>query len=210
MFCPQCQSEYREGITRCGACAIDLVETLRTRENVMEFCGPARRVPAALIDWGIGMVPGVLALVLRVPYPEWAPFLTVVSAALYPAYLISSHAWWGQSVGKRIFGLGVGTADGGGVSWPRSIARFAPLSAWVFLMALWRAGAVSSIPISERAAMSFGEYGRAVSSNLSTTYRGVTVLEYLWLLIATIMMANDGKRRTIHDFVAGTVVYRVK
>jgi hypothetical protein len=28
MFCPRCKAEYREGITRCADCGVDLVEKL--------------------------------------------------------------------------------------------------------------------------------------------------------------------------------------
>ena len=28
MWCPECKNEYREGITRCVDCDVDLVETL--------------------------------------------------------------------------------------------------------------------------------------------------------------------------------------
>ena len=60
MVCPQCESEYRDGFTRCSSCEVDLVDALPQEPSVelvkVYECGNAAIIPlveSLLADAGI-------------------------------------------------------------------------------------------------------------------------------------------------------------
>ena len=51
MFCPTCKDEFRPGFTRCGACSVDLVESLSAPASRPAPPPPAVAGPVHLADY---------------------------------------------------------------------------------------------------------------------------------------------------------------
>jgi len=49
MFCPACQSEFREGFTRCEACEVDLVHEISPEKSATS--APKHVAPGLLVDY---------------------------------------------------------------------------------------------------------------------------------------------------------------
>lgn len=88
MFCPLCKAEYRQGVTRCSDCEVDLVETLppESTESAPEFVD-YKEVLATFNPMDIAFIKSVLDAGHITYFVQGEHFLNVRPLAL-PARLM--------------------------------------------------------------------------------------------------------------------------
>jgi len=155
------------------------------------YAGVWQRLGALFIDC---LILVALFFVLTVPFKgTYGPLSRTGSVlgnlAAY-AYLILLHARYGASLGKMAFGLKVTRLDFSPISLGCACLRYAVPFVALAIPAMLMADAAP-----DPAAAMLGVYWR-------------DALDKLWLLASVVVMASNAKNRTIHDFIAGTVVIR--
>ncbi len=123
----------------------------------------------------------------------------------YPVYFLTR---WGQTLGRMVARIKVVAIDGSsvtaGMAWRRSSVEIlfwlVYLGAYFWILATWQGPEWSS--------MSWVAQGRAMSerSVLVDAYRWSS---QIWLCISLATMFFNARRRTLNDFIGGTVVVKV-
>lgn len=136
--------------------------------------------------------------------------LVLPLAFLYPAYSVYLHGRWGQTVGKWAMGIRVLTVDGHAITWRQAWLR--AVGDWTYapIDAAARFTALATIADAEF-------YGVSESARADTLYAlqpawaetAVWVLA-AWTLSEVVVMLFNAQRRSLHDFLAGTIVARVE
>ena len=165
----------------------------------------SQRVGAAFID-GLLFVPVLIA-----DYYLLSPSLSVTILCMWIAftysifltYSVLSHAYFGQTIGKRLMGIQV--RDVSEERLPtlrqavlRDIGYIVPtLVLIVYLEYLVVTGGYS-------------EYLQAAWDGTEPqAIRFLDVAGMLWFAVEVVSMATNSKQRALHDFIAGTVVIRI-
>lgn len=128
-----------------------------------------------------------------------------VVPVLYNIYLVKR---FGGTPGKLAMKLRIKMLDGSPVTGQAALLRYLP---WVVFGAVQSVGtALAAYSLTEETYASFGWMERSVQLEmvqpLWTTYSGH--LMKAWALAMLISLLATSKRRTLHDFIAGTVVVR--
>lgn len=162
-----------------------------------------RRVGAALIDFALFTPLYWLNATFwdRLATPEVRIGWFVFYSLALVVYSVSMHAVYGQTVGKMATRIMLLSVDGTRIRWRHALLRDAPVltMALVGIGAEWHIAGSGTNPFSPEGAHQGGLLRESLD-NAST----------LWLVLELITMWSNAKRRAIHDFIAGTVVVRVK
>ena len=167
-----------------------------------------RRVGAQLLDFVV-MLP-VLALGLalsglgRRPYVALAVLLWLFNLGYY-VYLVRR---FGGTPGKLALGLRIVQVNGLPVSFQQAVLRYIVdlfLSTCGFVALVWATLAMTE---ADYASLDWHNRAAAQIALAPGWYPWVEGLLRLWVLGLLIVMLTNSERRTIHDFIAGTVVIR--
>jgi uncharacterized RDD family membrane protein YckC len=174
--------------------------------GVLRYSTFWQRVGATLID----------ALIFGVPLIALEYFLGGVSR-LYPLYetlateLLSAYVFIymvlrnGGSPGKLLLGLRIARLDGSPVSLKMALLRYVmgwALTVWSSVLTI---GAALSMSDQTYKALGYLERSDALDA-LAPMSEIVTWLTVAWAVACMITMLMNPKRRTLHDYLAGTVV----
>lgn len=136
--------------------------------------------------------------------------LTILTAlpmgVLTPAYLIITHGFLGQSFGKRALHLRVESQGGGRPSWGGVVARFSPV---VLFQVSWALGVISSVrglSDVEFQAASLFQKSHLILTGMPGWVRLCHTLFTFWMLADVIVLVSRFDRRSLHDFLGGSVV----
>lgn len=130
---------------------------------------------------------------------ETPPLISILGLTLYysvmHSYGIIFHTYFGQTIGKMLMKIRVLDIEGDSISFKQAFLRELP---WI--------------------TMSLGYFTSEVYQILTTgineTFRdnnlflAVVYIVFIWLIAEIIVMLSNEKRRTIHDYIAGTVVVK--
>ncbi len=166
-----------------------------------------QRVAASLID-ALVLLPLWVAV-------EWisgsstavAMSLLLPAALLWIGYDTYFHARFGQTVGKRVMGIQVVRLDGNVIGWREAWLRsavdalyymFQVVASWVALSRIGDDGAYEGLGWQQRDTL-LSQHAPAWSSWIDGVY-------FAWFWVAVVVMLFHRERRSLHDFIAGTVV----
>lgn len=143
---------------------------------------------------------------LSIPAAMVAIFVMNVLGIAYPVYFLSR---WGQTIGKMVAGIKVTRQDGKPIAsrhaWLRSSVDIGLaavyLVAAIYVLATWTGPEWSSLSWLDRG----GELAKR--NPIFTAYDWVS---QAWLWSELVVLLLNKKRRALHDFIAGTIVVRVR
>jgi uncharacterized RDD family membrane protein YckC len=133
---------------------------------------------------------------------------TLLVTIAFIGYRVYCHAVWGQTVGKRVTKLRVQRLTGEPIGWRESWLRSAVEIAFTGLTLVAQLIALAAIPEAEYAGLDMMQR----ESNLQVYTPGwaghIMTLSGVWYIASLITLLVNDQRRTLHDFIAGTVVTR--
>ncbi len=113
----------------------------------------------------------------------------------------------GGSTGKLIVGLRIVKQDGTGAGWKEAVLRYAVL--WAMSLAIVLPAIVVTFGMTDEVFLSMDSNERAEMVNEQVPMvMTMTMVMFAWLVASLITVLANPKRRTLHDFIAGTVVVR--
>lgn len=165
-----------------------------------------QRVAATLIDMLV-LLPVIVAV-------EWisgssravAMSLLLPAALLDIGYAIYFHARFGQTVGKRVMGIQVVRLGGNAIGWREAWLRSSVTT--VVSMIQVAASWVALSRIGEGAYEGLGWLQRdtLLSQHAPAWSSWIDGVSLAWSWVAVVVMLFHRQRRSLHDFIAGTVV----
>ncbi len=116
-------------------------------------------------------------------------------------------AKYGGSPGKLIVGLRIVKQDGTAAGWKAAILRYAVL--WAMSLAIILPAIVVTSGMTDEVFLSMDSNERTEMVNEQVPMMmTMTMVMFAWLVASLVTVLSNPKRRTLHDFIAGTVVVR--
>jgi uncharacterized RDD family membrane protein YckC len=172
----------------------------------MTYSSFGRRLGAYLIDFLL------LSPLFALQY--WASGhsigMAILSAVLvsvaFIGYRVYCHAIWGQTVGKRVVKLRVVRLSGEAIGWRESLLRSSVEMLFTGLTLSAQLIALAAIPAAEFAGLDTMQRESNLQVYTPAWSSHVMTLSGIWYIASLIALFVNDQRRTLHDFIAGTVV----
>jgi uncharacterized RDD family membrane protein YckC len=114
---------------------------------------------------------------------------------------------YGGTPGKLMLGLRIANLDGSRVGWKAAALRYAPF--WILEVAISVMTIMATLALTDEAYAALGYFERSdAMDEQQPMIMIVTWLMFAWMFACFVTMVVNDKRRTLHDFIAGTVVLR--
>ena len=174
----------------------------------MDYAGFWRRTLALIVDILVEAPIFVLAFFLFRASLVGAIGSVFVGAVAF-AYPIYFHARWGQTLGKMAVKIRVVQVDGRPVTARNAFLRSSvDLGLWmvyavatVWVLTTWDGPAWSSLDWLRQ---------RELVDDRNPFYTPYDIASQVWLWSEVVVLLFNRRRRALHDFLAGTVVIKVK
>ena len=172
----------------------------------MTYSSFGRRLGAYLIDF--------LLLSPLIALQIWASghsismaiLSTVLVSVAFIGYRVYCHAIWGQTVGKRVVKLRVVRLSGEAIGWRESLLRSSVEMLFTVLTLSAQLIALAAIPAAEFAMLDMVQQNSNLQVYTPAWSSHVMTLSGIWYIASLIALFVNDQRRTLHDFIAGTVV----
>jgi uncharacterized RDD family membrane protein YckC len=178
---------------------------LRVNETSV-YAGFWKRLAAAIIDMII-IIPLLYLFIASRHYSyALAMINTLLIGGLFVVYCIFFNARFGGSVGKLVVGIKVTRPDGSRIGWGEACMRssvdifFGILFIYVYLIPLLH------IDSRQYSAAAINERYNFLSPYQPSWYRIADILKQVWFWSELIVLLFNKRKRSLHDFIAGTVV----
>ena len=172
----------------------------------MIYAGFWRRLGALLVDSAIFLPLTLLDFFVFRQSRTLFVLSTLLLTLVGWTYQVWMHARWGQTLGKMATGVRVVALDGSPISWRQAFLRSSVTVGLGCLSAVSSIYGLLQIPQADYPRMSFLEFGQRLGEK--QLWPWLTWVQNIWLWSEVIVMLFNERKRSIHDFIARTVVVR--
>ena len=137
---------------------------------------------------------------------ELAIAIEVPMVVLYSAYTIYGHGRFGQTVGKYLVGIRVLRVSGSNIGWREAWLRSSLDIVFACLSALSTLVALSQIPDAQYYGVGMMQRAANLNAYNPSWLDWVAIAANIWIWSEVLIILFNKKRRSLHDFIAGTVV----
>lgn len=171
----------------------------------MRYAGFWKRFVAGWIDGFVLLVPLIFFMWLQSVSRTWA-LLTLLPFTLFAyAYEIYFHGRWGQTVGKRSQNIRVVSVDGAAITWKQAFLRSSVGIGLGVLSAASNLVGLLKMTDDDFSSLSWLEL-LARQGELAPYSNEIAIASVVWTWSEVVVLLLNRKRRSLHDFIAGTVV----
>lgn len=172
----------------------------------MKYAGFWPRFAAALVDFVVLLAPIVLLLWLSSTSIAVAIMCAVPLGLLYWFYSFHFHAATGQTLGKRVLGIRVVRLDASRIGVRESFRR-SVVDLFFALMritvALWSLSVITPFEFYDVRPFFLWQHLDQLTPRV---FQWAEIGSHIWVWSELITLLLNGRKRAIHDFIAGTVV----
>lgn len=130
----------------------------------------------------------------------------VLGSVAFIVYRVYCHAIYGQTVGKRVVKLRVVRLSGEAIGWRESLLRSSVEMLFTGLVISAQLIALAAIPAAEFTGLDTVQRNSNLQVYTPAWSSHVVTLSGIWYIASLIALFVNDQRRTLHDFIAGTVV----
>ena len=174
----------------------------------MPYAGFWLRLIAMFIDGVVFLPVAIIYLYTRAESWEMAVMTTIPYCFLYALYNIYFHGRWGRTIGKMVIRIKVVRQDGEDIRYGQAFMRhsvdlvLATLSAAAFSMAL------DSVKDTGFFHGDWQQLNTLFHNALPPWWNSVKAATQTWVFSELVVLLTNKEKRSVHDFIAGTVVIR--
>jgi uncharacterized RDD family membrane protein YckC len=181
--------------------------TFSTDAENFEYGGFWRRVGASVLD-SLIEAPLVILLFVLFNYTRNAYLYYALPSVAFNLFF---NIWlvrrFGGTPGKRILNMRIAMTDGSPVTVRAATLRFLPMLVLALLSLTAMIQTTYSLGPGFESLSYVGKLGEM--GKLAPAWNNfVTGFMYIWWIASAITLAANRRKRTIHDFIAGTIVLR--
>jgi len=177
--------------------------------SVTPYAGFWRRLGALLID-ALIFLPISATVTWASAQSRLAALLLLLPAALLGcAYQVYFHARWGQTPGKMVARVRVLSLDGSPIGLRQALLRSAVDIFLTGLVVAAHASALLRIPSAQYALLGWLEQNQRLEEVMAQ-WQWLSWVQAAWAISEVVTMLFNRRRRALHDFIAGTIVVRVR
>jgi uncharacterized RDD family membrane protein YckC len=174
-----------------------------------EFAGFGARLGASFFDTFI-ILPFIIFEIFAGEHSRAASVVVhVATSVVFVGYQIIFHARHGQTVGKMIAHIKVTDLNFRKIGLGRAVLRSSVDLIFQILVVYLVVQGIYLIPEPEFVSLGFIKQNEKINA-LVPMLMIVSNLQFVWALSEAFVMITNHKRRSIHDFIAGTVVVKVR
>lgn len=172
----------------------------------MNYATFRQRLNATVIDCFV-FLPLILIQIWLGSYSKTAAIALVIPmAAISIAYDVYCHARFGQTIGKYAMGIHVVRISGARIGWREAWLRAYVNVAFITLGAISSLVALATIADAEYYAVGWTQLSENLHAYQPAWLGWTTAAINIWTWSEVVVMLFNKKRRSLHDFIAGTVV----
>jgi uncharacterized RDD family membrane protein YckC len=172
----------------------------------MTYSSFGRRLGAYLIDFLLLSPLFALQIWASGHSISMAILSAVLVSVAFIGYRVYCHAIWGQTVGKRVAKLRVVRLSGEAIGWRESWLRSSVEMLFTGLTLIAQLIALTTIPATEFTGLDAVQRESNLQVYTPAWSGYVITLSGFWYIASLITLFVNDQRRTLHDFIAGTVV----
>lgn len=174
----------------------------------MPYAGFWLRLIAMFIDGIVFLPVAIIYLYTRAASWEMAVMTTIPYCFLYAFYNVYFHARWGRTIGKMIIRIKVVTINGKDIRYGQAFMRHSVDMVLAFLSAVAFTMALGSVKNTGYFHGDWQQLNTLFHNALPGWWNSVKAATQAWVFSELVVLLTNKEKRSVHDFIAGTVVVR--